>query len=450
MNNAPQRPLKIAYLTAGAAGMYCGSCMHDNTLARGLIELGHDVQLIPLYTPIRTDEVDVSMHRVFFGGINMYLQQRLSLFRFLPKWVDSFIDQPWLIRLATSFGISTDAKQLGALAVSVLRGEHGFQAKEVDALADWLVGDLKPDILNLTNVLVAGCVPAIKRRFDVPVVTTLQGDDIFLRDLPEPYHSQALAEIAKLAEQIDAFIVNSVFYADFMSQYLGIPREKFRIVPLGVDAVEFGVLSSQGELAMQPPRNLVPTVGYLARLAPEKGLHVLAEAFILLRKLPGMQDARLRIAGWLGKQHQPYIEGIFKKLRAAGLGEAFEYVGEVDRAGKLALLRSIDVLAVPTTYREPKGIFVLEALAAGVPVVQPDHGSFPEMLADLQGGLLHRPEDAQHLAERLHELLSDAPRRREMAIVGQANVHARRNRQVMSQRTLEVLQEFVRPARAEA
>lgn len=441
--------------------MYCGSCMHDNTLARGLIELGHDVQLIPLYTPIRTDEVNVSLPRVFFGGINMYLQQRMRLFRFLPKWVDGILDQPWLIRLATGFGISTDARQLGALAVSVLRGEHGFQAKEVDALADWLAGDLRPDVLNLTNVLVAGCVPAIKRRLDVPVVTTLQGDDIFLRDLPEPYHGQALAEIARLAEQIDAFIVNSVFYADFMSQYLGIPREKFRIVPLGVDAVEFGVPGENGSLPSddgslpsetsraEPPPAAIPTVGYLARLAPEKGLHVLADAFIHLRAMPGMQAVRLRIAGWLGKQHQAYVDGIFQKLRSAGLGEAFEYVGEVDRAGKLALLQSLDVLAVPTTYREPKGIFVLEALAAGVPVVQPDHGSFPEMLADLQGGLLHRPADAQHLAERLHELLSDAPRRRQLAALGQASVHARRNLQVMSQRTLAVLQEFVRPAARE-
>lgn len=441
--------------------MYCGSCMHDNTLARGLIELGHDVQLIPLYTPIRTDEVNVSLPRVFFGGINMYLQQRMRLFRFLPKWVDGILDQPWLIRLATGFGISTDARQLGALAVSVLRGEHGFQAKEVDALADWLAGDLRPDVLNLTNVLVAGCVPAIKRRLDVPVVTTLQGDDIFLRDLPEPYHGQALAEIARLAEQIDAFIVNSVFYADFMSQYLGIPREKFRIVPLGVDAVEFGVPGENGSLPSddgslpsetsraEPPPAAIPTVGYLARLAPEKGLHVLADAFIHLRAMPGMQAVRLRIAGWLGKQHRAYVDGIFQKLRSVGLGEAFEYVGEVDRAGKLALLQSLDVLAVPTTYREPKGIFVLEALAAGVPVVQPDHGSFPEMLADLQGGLLHRPADAQHLAERLHELLSDAPRRRQLAALGQASVHARRNLQVMSQRTLAVLQEFVRPAARE-
>ena len=440
-----EAPLKIAYLTAGAAGMLCGSCMHDNTLARGLIELGHDVQLIPLYTPIRTDEQNVSIDRVFFGGINMYLQQRVPLFRYLPKWLDRALDQPWLIRWATGYGISTDARQLGALAVSILRGELGFQRKEVQRLADWLSGELKPDLINFSNILTAGCLPAIKQRLGVPILVTLQGDDLFLRDLPEPYQQQALAEIAALAKLVDGFIVNSRFYADFMSQYLGIPRDKFRIVPLGVDASEFQLADSSSPQSRDQgsPTSTTPTVGYLARLAPEKGLHVLAEAFILLRAMPGTETVRLRIAGWLGKQHSAYAEGVFARLRAAGLAEAFEYVGEVDRPGKLALLRSIDVLAVPTTYRDPKGLFILEALAAGVPVVQPDHGSFPEMLDDLQGGLLHRPEDPQHLAERLHELLIDAPRRQQLGATGQANVFSRRNRRVMSERTLEVFREFL-------
>jgi glycosyltransferase involved in cell wall biosynthesis len=397
--------MKLVYLTSGAAGMYCGSCMNDNTLARAMIELGHDVQLIPLYTPIRTDDRSVADGHVFFGGINVYLQQKVPLFRYLPRWMDHILDQPWLIRWATGSASSTTANTLGALTVSMLRGSHGFQRKEVKRLVQWLAGHSHPDVFVFSNVLTAGCVPDLKRQFGVPVAVMLQGDDIFLRELPEPFQLEAIAEIRQLAEHIDGFLAHSRFYADKMSDYLGIPREKIHIVPLGIDTRDFEGISVDAAARDSRP----PTVGYLARLAPEKGLHVLAEAFVLLRKEPGMEKARLRIAGWLGEHRRAYADEVFAKLRGAGLDDAFEYVGEVDRHGKVEFLKSIDVLSVPTTYEEPKGLFVLEALAAGVPVVAPEHGAFPEMIAELGGGVLHRPGDAGNVAERLTETLLHPP-----------------------------------------
>jgi glycosyltransferase involved in cell wall biosynthesis len=432
----PTRPLKIAYLTAGAAGMICGSCLHDNTLSRALIEQGHDVQLIPLYTPIRTDEQNVTLDRVYFGGINMYLQQKVPLFRWLPKWLDRWLDQPWLIEWASGRSVKIDPKQVADITLSILRGREGFQRKEVERLVDWLTVDVRPDVVVFSNILTAGCVPEIKRRLDVPVVVTLQGDDIFLRGLPEPYQTQALAEIRRLAEQIDGFIAHTHFYADAMAEYLGLARERIQIVPLAIDVRDFEASQS----ATRNPQSAIPTVGYLARLAPEKGLHILADAFIRLRKMPEMEQARLKIAGWLGEPNRKYAEEVFASLKAAGLGDAFEYVGEVDRRGKLDFLASINVLAVPTTYRDPKGLFVLEALAAGVPVVQPEHGSFPEMLRELQGGVLHRPEDPQHLAEKLHWLLTDEVQWIRLASNGRQNVHAYRNATAMAERTVEVLQ----------
>jgi glycosyltransferase involved in cell wall biosynthesis len=419
--------------------MFCGSCMNDNALAKALIALGHDVQLVPLYTPIRTDGQDVSQGRIFFGGINMYLQQKMPLFRWLPRWLDRALDQPWLVRWATGHGVSTTAKELGALAVSVLRGREGFQRKEVERLVEWLAASGEPDVIHLSNILTAGCVPLLRERMKAQVVVTLQGDDIFLRDLPEPFQSQALGEVRRLVPHIGAFIVNSRYYADFMADYLAIPREKMHIVPLGVEVAEFGARSQESGTRSQKE----PTVGYLARLAPEKGLHVLAEAFISLRSMPGMENARLRIAGWLGSQHKQYAEDAFATLRAAGLGDAFTYVGEVDRRGKLEFLQSIDVLAVPTTYKEPKGIFVLEALASGVPVVEPEHGSFPETLAELGGGLLHRPEDPEHLAERLHELLINRELREQLASAGQSAVAARRDIRHAAEATLVVYRKLL-------
>src|SRR5205085_12333673 len=132
-----------------AAGMYCGSCMHDNTLVAALSAQGHDALLVPTYTPIRTDEPDVSQERVFFGGINVYLQQKLGLFRHTPWFLDRLLDAPRLLRWVSRFAVKTRAEDLGDLTVSVLQGEHGHQKKEVDKIVNWLADDIKPEIVVL-------------------------------------------------------------------------------------------------------------------------------------------------------------------------------------------------------------------------------------------------------------------------------------------------------------
>ena len=230
---------RIVYITAGAANMYCGSCIHDNTLVRALSRRNIDVQLVPTYTPIRTDEEDVSIDQVFFGGINVFLQQRIPLFRYLPRFMDRFLDARWLLRWATSKGLEIDPRELGSLTVSMLRGTAGYQRKEVKRLCQWLKSSVNPGLINLTNMLIAGCVPAMKSRLGVPVLVTLQGDDIFLNQLVEPYRSQALKEIRRLAQQVDGFVVFSEYYADFLGDLLEIPAGKLHRVPLGLDTEDF-------------------------------------------------------------------------------------------------------------------------------------------------------------------------------------------------------------------
>jgi glycosyltransferase involved in cell wall biosynthesis len=225
-----------------------------------------------------------------------------------------------------------------------------------------------------------------------------------------------------------------------MSGYLGIPRARIAVVPLGLDTSDFA------ELLGDHPRSRVaghPTIGYLARLAPEKGLHILVDAFIHLTQKLRRGDVRLRIAGWLGEHNRPYVDQQLEKLRRAELINHVDLVGEVDRRGKLEFLKSIDLLCVPTTYREPKGLFVLEALAAGVPVIQPDHGSFPELLARTGGGMLSPPENAGALAEHLAQLLDDAELRSRLGRQGQAAVHRDFTAPRMAESTLAALQAFV-------
>jgi glycosyltransferase involved in cell wall biosynthesis len=432
--------MRLAYLTAGAAGMFCGSCMHDNTLAAALTRIGVDVQLIPTYTPIRTDELDVSVDRIFFGGVNVFLQQKFVLFRHLPPLIDRLFDQPRFLRWVTSQGIEVNPKELGALTVSMLRGKHGHQRKEVHRLCRWLASSARPDLIIMTNLLIGGCIPEIKRALNVPVLVTLQGDDVFLDSLPEPYRQQAMEQIARLIDSVDGFLVHSRFYAEAMREYFGLPPERIYQVPLGIDTNDFLPFRDRSaRKPSDPPRR----VGYLARLSPEKGLHILVDAFIDLRRRTGFEDVQLRVAGWLGNEHRQYAEAEFAKLRAAGLQDAFHYEGVVDRAGKIALLSGLDVFTVPTTYRDPKGLFVLESLAAGVPVVQPHHGAFPELLEITGGGCLVEPGNPRALADQLAGLLSDPQRRLAMGTSAQAIVHQHLNSRCMAEGTAAVLRRFV-------
>lgn len=426
----------IAYLTAGGAGMFCGSCMRDNTLAAALIRLGCDVQLIPLYTPIRTDEANVSIDRVFFGGINVYLQQRAPLFRYLPGFLVRWLDHPRLLGGVGRLGIKTSGRQLGSLAVSVLRGEHGRQRGEVFRLVEWLAAHIPPQLINLSNLLIAGCVPTLKRTLGTPVLVTLQGDDLFVDELPEPYQSQARDELRRLAAQVDGFLVFSQYYAEFMAESLQVPLDRFHVVPMGIQLDDFQTMAPAAD-------SRPPTIGYLARLCHAKGLHILTDAYLRLRRMPGGEKARLHVAGWLPRTERKFVNAQFRTLERSGVGDDFRYFGELERPAKLDFLRSIDVLSVPTVYREPKGIFVLEALASGVPVVQPAHGAFPELLAATGGGRLVPPDDADALARALHELLIDQPGRAALGLAAQRRVHAEFGAERMAAATLAVYQKYL-------
>lgn len=428
--------MKIAYITAGAAGMFCGSCMHDNTLVATLQSLGHDALLIPTYTPIRTDEVDVSQKRVFFGGINVYLQQKLALFRHTPWFFDRPLDANPLLRWVSRFAASTPYEELGGLAVSMLEGEHGHQAKEVTKITRWLADDIQPQVVNLTNVLLSGAVHEMKRRLKVPVLGTLQGDDIFLEALPEPSRGKCLELIRGHCAEMDGFIATSAYYADFMADYLKVPRSKIDVVLPGLN------LKGHGGPPAQPRTPSPFHIGYFARICPEKGLHVLVDAVILLAKA-GVRNWRLRVSGWLGTNDRPYFDSVRKRLHDAGLADWLTHVESPDHASKVRFLQSLDVLSVPTTYREPKGLYILESLANGVPVVQPRHGSFPELVEATGGGLLVEPNNGEALAAALRRLMDDPALRADLARRGQEAVHQRFHAERMAHETVAVYQKYL-------
>jgi glycosyltransferase involved in cell wall biosynthesis len=390
-------------VTAGAAGMYCGSCLRDNAFATELMARGHEVTLLPLYTPTNPDEPNVSRRRVLFGGISIYLQQHLALFRMTPWFLDRLWDSPAVISAFASRSISTDPKLLGDLTVSMLEGDRGVLRKEFDKLLEWLADEPVPDVVNLPNSLLIGLAAPIRKALGRPICCTLQGEELFLDGLIEPYRSKSLDLIRGQIRDVDRFIAVSEWYAPMMSRLLAIPAAKMSVVPLGINTNGY------------EPRHDddgVFRVGYFARISPEKGLLQLGKAYALLRRREPAAAMRLEAAGFVSAAHRPYLEEVKQTLEAAGLGGEFMYHGAVDRAGKIGFLRTLSVLSVPTPYDEPKGVFLLEAMATGVPVVQPRRGSFTEVVQNTGGGILVAPDDPQALADGLHELWNDPGRRR--------------------------------------
>jgi glycosyltransferase involved in cell wall biosynthesis len=406
--------LKLLSITAGAANMYCGSCLRDNALAAELRARGHDVMLVPLYTPTRTDEPNVSDRHVFFGGVSVYLQQYVPFFRRTPRLLDWLFDRPALIRAVSGRSIKTDPRMLGELTVSMLRGELGHQRKEVDKLLAWLAGEPRPDVVSLPNALLIGLARPLSRALDRPVCCTLQGEDLFLDGLVEPFRTEALDLIRRQIAEVDTFVSVSAYYADYMAGYLGIPRRQIVVAPLGINLTGYD--------RSPRPHNDPFRIGYFARIAPEKGLHRLASAYRHLRHDLGLPPSRLEAAGYLGVEHAAYLADVERQMRDWGLGEEFHYHGVVDRAAKIAFLRSLDVLSVPSPYHEPKGLFVLEALACGTPVVQPAHGAYPEMIERTGGGLLVPADDDAALAAALLRVWRDPELARELGERGAAGV----------------------------
>ena len=422
--------MRLLQITAGAGGMYCGSCLRDNALARELLARKHDVLLLPVYTPTLTDEANVSDGHVFFGGISVYLEQHVPLFRRTPAVLDRLWDTAAAIRAATGRGVSVDPEDLGALTVSTLKGEEGFQAKEFRKIVRFLRGEPPFDLVVLPNSLLISMAPPLKRALGCPVVCTLQGEDLFLGGLREPWRSEAKALITKHAASVDAFVATSAYYADFMAGHLGLPRAKVHTVPLGI--------SLEGHEPPAAARSGPFVIGYFARIAPEKGLHLLAEAYGLLRRERGLAEARLRAAGYLAPEHRGYLASVATSLRDAGLEGEFRYQGVLDRGEKIAFLQGLDAFSVPSPYAEPKGLYLLEALANGIPCVQPRHGAFPEILERTGGGRLFEPNDAASLAEHLLALASDRDAARALGRRGAEGVRRHHALAHMADRALEV------------
>ena len=435
--------MRIVSITAGAGGMYCGSCIRDNTLARAIGQLGHEAIMVPLYTPPRTDEPSAARgRRISFGGVSVFLEQKLGFFRGTPWLVDRLWDSRWLLGLVSKLGMPTQPEELGELTVSMLEGRHGRQRKEFDKLLHWLRREPRPDVVDISYSLLISLAPELRKALGCPICCTLQGEDVFLDHLVEPYRSRALALVREHARAVDRFIAVSDYYAGHMAEYLGIPGAKIDVVPLGITADNYRPPES-GDGGDRPF-----TIGYLGRIAPEKGMHLLADAYHHLRASGRLEGSRLELAGWVGPEHRAYLDRILATARERGLDDDVSYRGVLELDDKVAFLRGLDVFAVPATYDDPKGLSLIESMACGTPVIAARRGTCAELIERTGGGVLIPPDDFEALVAALQRLHDDGNARRGLAARAAAATREHYAAEVMAHRALDVYRRIAAGAEA--
>lgn len=408
--------MRILQLTPGTGTFLCGSCLRDNMLVQALCDLGHEAYIAPLYLPFALEQGEASNEEVHMGGINVYLQQLAPWLRFLPRFLHDRLDSPGLLRWAAGRSKMTAAPGLGALTLSMLRGEEGRQKAELARLIEWLRELPRPDVVLLSNAMLVGMAREIRAALGCPVLCTLQGEAPFLDALPAPYAERCWAALAERSGEVDGFLAVSGYTAELMGERLGLAPERLHVVWNGIELGDLAGIS-------RTPGERPPTIGFLARMCRDKGIDQLVEAYLWVReRLP---EVRLAAAGVVLNEDKPLFEQLRGRLRVAGVEPGAALRGPVSREGKLELLAGVDVFSVPARYGESFGLYLLEAWAAGLPVVQPRHGAFPELIEATGGGLLYGGTQPADLGQPLLDLLEDPQRARKLGAAGRAAVHGR-------------------------
>lgn len=423
--------MRIIQITPGSGdNFYCENCLRDNLIVRALQRLGHDAILVPLYLPATLEDTGKNNPTpMFFGGINVYLQQKLGLFRKTPRWVDQVFDSRGLLRMAAKKAGLTRAKDLGETTISMLQGEAGRQVKELDRLVDWLSRESKPDIVCLSNALLAGMARRIKEQLGVPVVCFLQDEDGFLDGLEEPYRSEAWRILKERLADVDVLIAVSHYYAEVMRKRLPIADENIQVVYGGVDVESYPATERSSP---------APAIGFLSRMCQEKGLDILAEAFIELKQADAYRDLRLHIAGGQLANDADTIQAVTDRFSEAGVEGDVQFWGSFDGEDRIRFLQSLSVMTVPEREGEAFGYYLLEAMAMGVPVVQPANGVSVELIESTGGGVLYDPNDAKTLAAALQEVLANKEIRNELGRRGRTAVLKKYNISMSAKQLIEI------------
>ena len=421
--------------------MFCGNCFRDNALVAALRKQRHDVLMVPLYLPLTLDEVDQTQDTpIFFNGVNVFLEQKSGWFRKAPEWVHRLASSPRLLKWASGRAAKTRATDVGDITVSMIQGEEGNQARELEELIAFLKTQKRPDVICLSNVMLAGLARRLKAELGAKIVCTLQGEDTFLDALPDDVRFIAWKALTERCADIDLFVAPTRYFGELMRDRLKLPPDKVKVIYNGINLHGY-----EGLQALKLRAGVVkePVLGFFARMCREKGLDTLVEAFILLKERKQVPRLKLKVGGSFGPADESLVNGLRVKLHEKGLLEDAEFHPNVDRAAKVAFLRSLSVFSVPAAYGEAFGLYVLEAQASGVPVVQPRHAAFPELLTMTGGGTLCEPGNPAALADAIEPLLLDAAKARALGEAGLQAVREKFNVDTMATETVHAFEELL-------
>jgi glycosyltransferase involved in cell wall biosynthesis len=402
--------MNIIQIIPGSGGsFYCGNCLRDSKYVDALRNLGHQVIKIPMYLPLFADEHDITDIPIFYGAISTYLKQVYPIFRKAPKWVDKLLNSKPMMKVAASMAGSTRAKGLEDMTISMLLGEQGEQKEELDKMVDWIVEHCKPDVIHISNALLLGLAKKLKEKTGVPVLCSLQDEDVWV-DAMNPKFQQRIWDLMhERAEDVDALVAVSNFFADTMKEKMSLPAEKVHTFYLGVDAEDYHFISIK-----EKPRN----VGYISRMCHENGFDIVVDAFIELKKQPGFEDVKLIATGGSTGDDVKYIKEQKRKIKANNLEDSFEIIPEFEGDERHDFFKKVSLVSVPVRIGEAFGMYLLESMASGVPVVQPALGAFPEIVEQSGGGENYMPNTPEKLCETWAQLLGDPEKLAQLSAAG--------------------------------
>lgn len=408
--------MKIAHIIPGSGGsFYCGNCLRDSKYVKALKDLGHDVIKVPMYLPLFDDAHDLNDVPVFYGAVNLYLKHKFKIFRHMPAFIENALDSKSMLQFAAHKAGSTRATGLEDMTVSMLLGEVGEQKEELERMVDWLANEAKPDVVHLSNALLLGLARRIKERVKCAVICSLQDEDVWVDVMEDKYRREVWELMGDRGKDVDVFIPVSDYYAEEIHQKMTVLKKQMHTVHIGVDPADY---------SPKPITEKEPVIGYISRMCEENGLGVLVDAFILLKQKSEFATVRLKITGGKTGDDIHFIKDQKQKIDKAGLESEVFWVEEFEGEERQKFFDSVRLISVPVLNGEAFGLYMLESMASGIPMVQPALGAFPEVINLSGGGFVYGRNKPEHLAAALESLILNDEKLQELSLAGIDGVKA--------------------------
>lgn len=406
--------LNIIQIIPGSGGsFYCGNCLRDSKFVDSLKKLDHKVVKIPMYLPLFSDEHDLEDIPVFYGAISIYLKQLYPIFRKTPAWFDRLLNSKPMMKLAAGMAGSTNAKGLEEMTVSMLLGEQGDQSAELDKMVDWIGEHCQPDVIHLSNALLLGLARRMKEKLNVKVVCSLQDEDVWVDVMKPSFREKVWKLMGERAKDVDAFIAVSDYFAKAAQQWMNLPNEKLYTVHLGVDPADYSFINSN---------NKKRHIGYISRMNAENGLDIVVDAFLLLKKEARFSDVKLQVTGGSTGEDTHFIKKLKKEIASAGLSNHVHFWQEFEGEHRKLFWEQVQLISVPVHNGEAFGIYLTEAMASGIPVVQPALGAFPEIVGQAGGGVIYQPNTPEALSKAWANLFDQPAKIEQLSNEARASV----------------------------